>query len=797
MAISNKPRGRFWSRLHFLLRFLGLTGLLAAGAGAVIAVLYAFVPAWNNDLSAEDNARTIWEAARGVAEPTIRGVIEWKSGDVFTRVVVGLVVIGGGLALLALLVELIGMVFVAFGRRGAFGGNALIQVALALALLVGINIYAHRDGNYRRFDLTRGHEFTLPDEVRQQLRELKGETTIVAYQRHKSVGFLSDKPDRYDSAADRKVVEKVKDLVEQFRAFGSHQRFKVKVLDSEQEDFDQELAALPEELRHAIDNAPENSIFFYADGKVQRLGFNDFYALDKTASKEAEGGKGNLVLRYQGVGPFANKVLNVEQKTPRVAIAVTHEALTSEGKLKEYTLAGVRKVLHDRGFEVRDLILRKARRGPGGPEAVVYTPDENRYEKIADTLTVFDAQLRFLDNELERWKKATAADLKKQGYTESDREEQVAGLTVIVEQGRKRREQLAADQKRLQVESLEEQRRLTDVKAKMDRSLADCDLLILPRMTLRDISDPRFNLPNDFHRLDDAQVASIKEFIKAGKPVLACLGPVNEPPDEPSPPSAGPDGMEALLEQLGFKLSKQTVLFDSGLATLAEYQAALQGKREPDWMSRGDDTDVPPLVLKRAGAKGTDNRLGRSLRLTADGLGLEQGLDLRIRHPRPLSFEAKDGKAPAHDAAFLLTDPLSWNEDKPFPTKDEMPTYKETKKRGPTAVGLATEVVVPSDWYAKGEAPAEPRKVRMVVIGDGGLFVGPSLSPAKEKLLLDTCNWALGRDDQLTQPGETWEYPRVHMPPREQALWTWGTVVGLPVLCVYFGLVVVMWRRLR
>ena len=69
---------------------------------------------------------------------------------------------------------------------------------------------------------------------------------------------------------------------------------------------------------------------------------------------------------------------------------------------------------------------------------------------------------------------------------------------------------------------------------------------------------------------------------------------------------------------------------------------------------------------------------------------------------------------------------------------------------------------MPSDWYGKGEAPpAERRRLRVVVIGDGGLFVGPSLSPASEKLLLDTCNWAMGRDDQLTRRVPSWEYPRV------------------------------------
>jgi len=83
----------------------------------------------------------------------------------------------------------------------------------------------------------------------------------------------------------------------------------------------------------------------------------------------------------------------------------------------------------------------------------------------------------------------------------------------------------------------------------------------------------------------------------------------------------------------------------------------------------------------------------------------------------------------------------------------------------------------------------------VAAIGHGGVFIGPELSPAKEKLLLDTCNWLLGRDEQLTRPGEEWKYPRVTLDERWQQLWLWGVMAGLPLLITYAGLVVVMWRR--
>ena len=37
MAVTKKASGRWWSRLHFLVRFAGLTGLLALGAGLGLA----------------------------------------------------------------------------------------------------------------------------------------------------------------------------------------------------------------------------------------------------------------------------------------------------------------------------------------------------------------------------------------------------------------------------------------------------------------------------------------------------------------------------------------------------------------------------------------------------------------------------------------------------------------------------------------------------------------------------------------------------------------------------------------
>src|SRR5439155_1994053 len=93
---------------------------------------------------------------------------------------------------------------------------------------------------FKRWDLTRKQEFTLPTPVASKLRELKGKTTIVVLQQHKTFGQLSPKPDNFDYAAERKVVDKVKDLVEQFRLLGP--QFRVVTLDVEAIGYQDQLA---------------------------------------------------------------------------------------------------------------------------------------------------------------------------------------------------------------------------------------------------------------------------------------------------------------------------------------------------------------------------------------------------------------------------------------------------------------------------------------------------------------------------------------------------------------------------
>ena len=83
-------------------------------------------------------------------------------------------------------------------------------------------------------------------------------------------------------------------------------------------------------------------------------------------------------------------------------------------------------------------------------------------------------------------------------------------------------------------------------------------------------------------------------------------------------------------------------------------------------------------------------------------------------------------------------------------------------------------------------------------------FAGNDVAPAKEKLLLDSCNWLLGRDDLLARENSQgpdkgiWKYPRLTaISDRDLELWHWGTQLGIPALFAYLGVVVLMVRRLR
>jgi hypothetical protein len=826
-ATPPAPRrtGWFWSRLHFLVRFLGLTGFLAGCVGLLLANL--------------GGELTTWDAAYAAA----RSAIDTGQADVTTWLVLG----GAAAVALALLVEALVVLRFAAGRRSVLGFNAAVQVALVAGLLVALNWWSFH--HWLRLDWTRDGQFTLPAAWRERLEKLDPDTqtTVVVYQRHKTPGGLSDKPDRYDYAAERKVVEKVKDLVEQFRELGK--RFRVEVLDVEEEGYDDKLARVTAgapELRKAIDRAPENSIFIQAGGRVQRLGFNEFFLLDRVASETDGGGRGNLVLLAQGRGasgrgvePFARKVLDLEQRPPRVGILVMHELLTTTGSEDAFTLRGLRKTLEAHGFEVRDVVMLRG--GEAGAEPAADTAEESKLDRLDADLEDLEAEVKAIKAEydsrellikewdlkpgqnekelLEKLSKAYARELRGLKLSPQDRKTLLAQFQSERErlgeflQARKReRDEARAELAKLDVDALREARRMRDVKAKLDRTLADCDLLFVPRLTRR--HNGGLAAPYRFHRFSEAQLASVREFLQAGKPIFACLGPASEPRDLGLPPDTdGPDGFDALLAELGVRLNKQTVLFSADSKAFAD--------RRLNPFRTDESVKVPPLdfdapssawrgrwVTAKDEALPT-NPIRRGMQVLAHSVGRpgEQGrtLDVAVRFPRPVWYEPPKGFTPRFEATFLATGE-GWNDEQPYAVKGHKPHYEPSKTGDPAKgtpeesrlgafpVGVAVQAPAPSSWSA-GSA----KEVRVAVIGQGDVLVGDSLPPAKERLLLETANWLLGRDEYLPTADHPWKYPRVDLEPdsRDEQLWLWGTRLGLPVVFAYLGLVVLLVRRLR
>jgi hypothetical protein len=270
------------------------------------------------------------------------------------------------------------------------------------------------------------------------------------------------------------------------------------------------------------------------------------------------------------------------------------------------------------------------------------------------------------------------------------------------------------------------------------------------------------------------------------------------------------DHLEDDLARLGIKLGKQTILFNVESKSFAQPRGNL--------LVMGANVEVPPVEFdwpagadqppgQTATLSSNPNPIQESLRLTARSLEKSQTLDLRIRHPRPVYYVPTAGSELSYDPTFMMTSAACWNDDQPFPTRERTPHYEPSSSKllakesldkmrpGPFPIGVALETSLPTDWYTGKDA--SPAKVRVAAIGHGGVFIGSSLSPAKEKLLLDICNWLLGRDDLLTKGDNLWQYPRVALSENDQSLWQWGTRLGMPLLFAYLGLVVLLFRRLR
>ncbi|HEX3148733.1 MAG TPA: hypothetical protein VHR66_11650 [Gemmataceae bacterium] len=880
------------ARFRVAARILGLTALFAALSG--LFILFALF----HEVTV-GNIRTV----------TLEGV-----GTAFVAAL--MLLIGASVTALWLLFELLTWLG-GSGRRSAAGANAMAQVLLALAVFVGLNYLGFK--YFKRWDMTRNQDFTLPTTVADDLRKLDAKTTIVVLKRHKAFGQLSEQRTvqrgadeldaAYDDEAERKVVDKVNDLVDQFRLLGS--QFHVVTLNFGSKGFSktvvEETADRPG-LRDAIAAAPENSIFFYADdrvetltadeahrrqaagrhihlqsqpkdpnavlaymGNIPRLSFNEFYRLDKTASKAANPGpdgvaRGNLVLHPQGVESFARRVLAIQEKRPKVGLLVIHEVLSSApaGAGREiFTAAGLRRSLEDHGFDVVDVVVKKWGE-QGGPAPAAYTLAETQFERLEAELEGYDEERRDLQDErkeyaehLSNFRDMTLDQLTvkykaqfRRDVTKEIRDANILNLSErlklvderLAEIDAERRETDAQLSALLKNERAFEDRRVTDVKAKLTRLTADCDMLIVPRLTVMNASAVEAIDPS-FYKLSAEQVAVVKDFMKTGKPVLVCAGP-NAERNSPAPTDPL-DDLERLLADRGVQLGRETIITNAEQKGFAAGRAGNQ--------LGGATTDLPPVAFATPDDNGRDNPIASAMRATA--ASADQKLDLKINDPRPVYVSPEMAKKGSIKPEFLLSPAASWNEEnpmvirnigggrgvvipprfKPTPFGDRKKGTPDEVRRGPFPIGVAIETTLPIEWYndeagklieagalatpldggllavcltAKSEVAkdktsdkavlqTERKKGRLAVIGQGGVFTGKQLSPAQEQLLLHTCNWLLNREDRLPRTDAEWSYPRLNRDEKQSFVWKFGPFLGLPMFFLYLGLIVWIVRRVR
>ncbi len=864
---DSRQKKTWGSRLRFLLRGVGLAGVAVAVVGAGLAA--AALP--NVDFGTQAGWKSV-----------VPLLTEAANGDHGALARAGTYMLAGGLGALALAlaVEALGALFTGMGRRTAAGTSATLGAVAAVALVLLVNAYSFT--HYARFDCTRDKRFTLPPDIAEQLEKMRASapTTIVVLQKHKMFGTLTDARDSYTKAAEDVVTEKVRDLVDRFREFGP--QFQVAVLDTEAFEFPARVEALTAgapELLAAINDAPENSILFHANKRVQRLAFNEFLQLDKTGSRAANDGRANLVLLPQGTETFARRVLAVQERRPKVAVCVVHEWLTTaatEGQ-ENYSLAGMKKALAAQGFDVVDVVLKKNWNDNTKPdlEPSAYTLDENKLERLEGDVTDATDELRiaqlvskrlsenetafaqptrdwrdrakfyndlFADTRRFEWTELLAAFRRWSARDENVTEANDAEFRALLAAGfaaqkkrsdeavREAREELAKAERELAAvagdERATEERRAANVRAKFARLVADVDLLVVPRYTL--VNAPNANgVGAQLHALDKKQIEVMKEFMKAGKPVLACLGPISAPD---GPDARAIDGFEKLMRERGIELGREAILYDAERKAFAAARAGSQ--------LAGGGTEIPPLAFDAtAGARA--NPIAAAYRLT--GRTAEASLELRLRSPRPVYLAPGWEKHLPFAAEFLFTPPAAWNEERPFrtgdrsgrvtysprfdPTPEGDPKFgtREEERRAAFPVAVAVESPIPAAWveddYERHQAVAallaphdglaaallsaaakqEKRPVqRTVVFGSGHLFTGGELKPAQERLLLHTANWLTGRGDRLPKAdAEPWQYPRVELTARDRALWQFGALLWMPLAVLALGVLAVLVRRTR
>ena len=642
------------------------------------------------------------------------GLVFWRlEGTLVNAFSLTGILLGAALIALGVAVNLKAFGQALTSKRGALGLNELILVGLAVLLAGFVNYWAF--GHYRRFDWTRDKQFTTPEATAEQLRRLKEPIDIVVYIAHKTFGRADTKPDAIDYAAERKVVEKVRDLVERYGEIGAQVR--VQVLDVEEEGYDKKLEELPKVLQEEIAKAAENSILFRSGDHIKRLSFSDYYQLDKRASKA----QANLVLRAQGEEAFSRQIFKIDEKKPEIVFAVGHEAFTLESDIP-FGLKGLGAALERWGMKGRAVILkdfsplqRRPPNPPGEPKAIALSYKELRFQQLTD-------RIRFCSEQIDAWKERvklipeerkkvagiSREDMKRRAralinalglrrgterlflvavgqlrMTDAVHKEILKDILAVydeeVELAGQQREaytkmQAEAEKEKATIDQkeIDQMRSFTDTKSKLQYLLRNCDLLVVPRVTWQAINYPNpWGVPNWYHEPDQAQIDAFAQYLRGGKPILAAMGPyASSWREELNPgrrihPQYGfvvdkdpklPRRFEKLLGNYGFKLDSRLVLFDDEMTSF-------ESRERPQFAG----VSVPPLAFEDPKPSGDGaarpNPIAHSLGALASARDLP--VTIKARHPRVVRYEPP-GTDLGYSPYFAWTDAKSWGETQPF-----------------------------------------------------------------------------------------------------------------------------------
>src|SRR5215467_12144645 len=117
MATSKRILGLWWSRFHFLIRFLGLTGLIVALAALTAAWRQGIVESWPA-YSGGWSPNALWEYVRDrLAESWVQVTTAAESASwTEPKIIVTVLLAGAAATLLLLLVELLVALTIVSGR---------------------------------------------------------------------------------------------------------------------------------------------------------------------------------------------------------------------------------------------------------------------------------------------------------------------------------------------------------------------------------------------------------------------------------------------------------------------------------------------------------------------------------------------------------------------------------------------------------------------------------------------------------------------------------------------------------